>query len=158
MAIRIVLLTLQECTTFTHMIITYRFRPRHRSRGASEDAHHNLYLTANLVHESHLPGLVTTIVNLAVLPKWTHTMCAWCESRSRLSRSLTWLPGHNTYQNSELLRHRRGWVSKLRGVSEPNVWLHSSSWITAQELGRKAVFNETTHCVLLHSLSSFTLY
>src|SRR3954465_12215133 len=54
--------------------------------------------------------------------------------------------------------HRRGRVSKLRGVSEPNVWLHSSSWITTQELGLKAVFNETTHCVLLHILSSFTLY
>src|SRR3954465_5565124 len=46
----------------------------------------------------------------------------------------------------------------MRGVSEPNVWLYSSSWITTQELGLRAVFNETTHCVLLHSLSSFTLY
>ena len=104
-AIRIVLLTLQGCTTFTHMIITYRLRPRHRSRGASGDAHHNLYLTAHLVQESRLPGLVTTIVNPAGLPKWTRTMCPWCESRFRLSRSLTWLPGHNTNQNSELLRH-----------------------------------------------------
>src|SRR3954464_3944870 len=48
--------------------------------------------------------------------------------------------------------------NRLRGVSEPNVWLYSSSWITTQELGLRAVFNETTHCVLLHSLSSFTLY
>src|SRR3954468_11255494 len=95
-AIRIVLLTLQGCTTFTHMIITYRLCTRHRSRGAGEDAHHNLYLTAHLVQESHLPGLVTTIVNPDGLPKWTQTMCAWCGSRSRLSRSLTWLPGHNT--------------------------------------------------------------
>src|ERR1041384_650041 len=95
--IRIVLLTMQGCTTFTHMTITYRLRPRHRSRGASGDAHHNLYLTAHLVHESRLPRLVTTTVNPAGLPKWTQTMCAWCESRSRLSRSLTWLPGHNTY-------------------------------------------------------------
>src|SRR4051812_27181930 len=98
-AIRIVLLTLQGCSTFTHMIITYRFRPRHRSRGASEDAHHNCYLTAHLVHESRLPGLVTTIVNPAGLPKGTHTMCSWCESRSRLSRSLTWLPGQKLTRN-----------------------------------------------------------
>src|SRR3954453_5586038 len=28
----------------------------------------------------------------------------------------------------------------MRGVSEPNVWLYSSSWITTQELGLKAVF------------------
>src|ERR1043165_8848444 len=103
MAIRIVLLTLQGCTTFTHMIISYRLCTRHRSRGAGEDAHHNCYLTAHLVHESCLPGLVTTIVNPADLPKWTQTMCAWCESRSRLSRSLTWLPGHNAYHKSELL-------------------------------------------------------
>ena len=103
--VRKVLLTLQGCTTFTHMSITYHLRPRHHSRGASEDAHHNLYLTAHLVHESRLPGLVTTIVNPAGLPKWTQTMCVWCERRSRLSRSLTWIPGHNTYQNSELLRH-----------------------------------------------------
>src|ERR1041385_4281616 len=46
----------------------------------------------------------------------------------------------------------------MRGVSEPNVWLYSSSWITKQELRLKWVFNETTHCVLLHSLSSFTLF
>ena len=88
----------------TH-VITYRLCTRHRSRGDSEDAHHNLYLTAHLVQESRLPGLVSTIVIPAGLPKWTQTMCAWCESRSRLSRSLTWLPGHNTYQKSKLLRH-----------------------------------------------------
>src|ERR1043165_8705004 len=98
-AIRIVLLTLQGCTTFTHMIITYRLCTRHRSRGASEDAHHNLYLTAHLVQESRLPGLVTTIVNPVGLPKWTQTMCAWCESWSRMSRSLTWLPGHKLTRN-----------------------------------------------------------
>src|SRR3954464_14224614 len=98
-AIRIVLLTLQGCTTFTHMIITYRLRPRHRSRSSSGDAHHNLYLTAHLVHESRLPGLVTTIVNPAGFPKWTQTMCAWCESRSRMRRSLTWLPGHKLTRN-----------------------------------------------------------
>src|ERR1043165_1846450 len=104
-AIRIVLLTLQGCTTFTHMIISYCFRPRHQSRGVSEDAHHNCYLIADLVHESRLPRLVTTIVNPVGLPKWTHTMCAWCESPSRLSRSLTWLPAHNAYQKTKLLRH-----------------------------------------------------
>src|ERR1043165_6385059 len=87
------------------MIIAYRLCTRHRSRDAVEDAHHNLYLTAQLVHESRLPGLVSTIVIPAGLPKCTQTMCAWCESRSRLSRSFTWLPGHNTYQKSELLRH-----------------------------------------------------
>src|SRR3954462_6816512 len=97
--IRIVLLTLQGCTTFTHMIISYRFRPRHQSRGVSEDAHHNCYLIANLVHESRLPGLVTTIVNPVGLPKWTQTMCVWCESRSQMSRSLTWLPGHKPTRN-----------------------------------------------------------
>src|SRR3954471_8510053 len=50
-AIRIVLLTLQGCTTFTHMIISYRLCTRHHSTGAGEDAHHNYYLIANLVHE-----------------------------------------------------------------------------------------------------------
>src|SRR3954449_2147892 len=90
---------------FHTRVITYRLCTRHHSRGDSEDAHHNLYLIAHLVQESRLSGLVTTIVNPAGLPKWTQTMCAWCESRSRLSRSLTWLPGHNTYQNSKLLRH-----------------------------------------------------
>src|ERR1043165_3266941 len=93
-AIRIVLLTLQGCTTFTHMIITYHFRPRHRSRGASEDAHHNLYLTAHLVHESRLPGLVSTIVIPDGLPKWTQTMWAGGESRPGLGRSLPCLPAH----------------------------------------------------------------
>src|SRR3954466_12626738 len=39
--IRIVLLTLQGCTTFTHMTISYRLWPRHHSRGVSEDVHHN---------------------------------------------------------------------------------------------------------------------
>ena len=105
MAIRIVLLTMQGCTTLTPMIISYRLCTRHRSRGVGEDAHHNYYLIAHLVHESRLPGLVTTIVNPASLLKWTQTMCAWCASRSRVSRSLTWLPRHNTYQKSELLRH-----------------------------------------------------
>src|SRR3954463_14698706 len=89
MAIRIVLLTLQRCTTFTHMIIRYRLLYRNHSRDVSEDAHHKCYLIADLVHESRLPGLVTTIMNLAGLPKWTQMMCAWCISRSRLSRSLT---------------------------------------------------------------------
>src|SRR3954471_10991560 len=92
--IRIVLLTLQGCTTFTHMIISYLLCTQDHSRGASEDAHHNYYLIADLVHESRLPGLVSTIVNPTNLPKWTQTMCAWCKSRSRLSRSLTWQPGH----------------------------------------------------------------
>src|SRR3954465_9833489 len=87
------------------MIITYRLCTPHRSRGDSEDAHHNLYLIAHLVQENRLPGLATTIVNQAGLPKWTQMMCAWCISRSRMSRSLTQQPGHKTYQNSELLRH-----------------------------------------------------
>ena len=90
---------------FHTRVITYRFRPRHRSKGASEDAHHNLYLTSHLVHESRLPGLVTTIVNPAGLPKWTQTMCVWCEIRSQMSRSLTWLPGHKLTKKSELLRY-----------------------------------------------------
>src|SRR3954471_11875793 len=64
-AIQIVLLTLQGCTTFTHMIISYRLCTRHRSRGVGEDAHHICYLIAHLVHESRLPGLDTTIVNPA---------------------------------------------------------------------------------------------
>src|SRR3954466_15209658 len=98
-AIRIVFVNPAGVYHFHTHVITYRFRPRHRSRGASEDAHHNLYLIADLVHESRLPGLVTTIVNPACLPKWTQTMCAWCESRSRMSRSLTWLPGHKPTRN-----------------------------------------------------------
>src|SRR3954466_15445143 len=81
-AIRIVLLTLQGCTTFTHMIISYRLCTRHHSRGAGKDAHHSCYLIADLVHESGLPGLVTTIVNPFGLLKWTQTMCSWCEIRS----------------------------------------------------------------------------
>src|SRR3954465_7811414 len=68
-AIRIVFLTLQGCTTFTHMIISYRLCTRHHSRGADEDAYHNCYLIADLVHESRLPGLVSTIVNPSGLPK-----------------------------------------------------------------------------------------
>src|SRR3954463_14836429 len=72
-AIRIVLLTLQGCTTFTHMIISYLLCTRHHSRGVGEDAHHNCYLLAGLVHESHLPRLVTTIVNPSGLPMCTHT-------------------------------------------------------------------------------------
>src|SRR3954463_704685 len=98
-AIRISLLTLQGCTTFTHMIISYRLCTRHHSRGAGEDAHHNCYLIADLVYDRRLPGLVTTIVNPDGLPKWTQTMCAWCESRSQLSRSLTWLPVHKLTRN-----------------------------------------------------------
>src|SRR4051812_40303128 len=98
-AIRIVLLTLQGCTTFTHMIISYRLCTLHHSRGASEDAHHNCYLIADLVHESRLRGLVSTIVNPAGLPEWTQTMCAWCKIRSQMSRSLTWLPGHKLTRN-----------------------------------------------------------
>src|SRR3954462_7483389 len=35
------------------------------------------------------------IRNPAGLPKWSQKMCAWCESRSRLIRSLTCQPGHN---------------------------------------------------------------
>ena len=81
--------------------------------------------------------------------------------RSRLGRSLTSQAVPQTYQNTKLLRlldFEMRWVNRSRGVSEPNVWLYSLSWITIQELGLKAVFNETTHCVLLHSLSSFTLF
>src|SRR3954469_22953675 len=70
-AIRIVLLTLQGCTTFTHMISSNRLCTRHHSRGVGEDAHHNCYIIADLVHESRLPVLVSTIVNPAGLPKWT---------------------------------------------------------------------------------------
>src|SRR3954464_1786340 len=98
MAIRIVLLTLQGCTT-THTCHHLPPFACHRSRGDSEDAHHNHYLIAYPVHESRLPGLVTTIVNPAGLPKWTQPMCAWCESRSQMSRSLTWLPGHKLTRN-----------------------------------------------------------
>src|SRR3954462_13601985 len=101
-AIRIVLLTLPGCTTSTHMIISYRLCTRHHSRGAGEDAHHNCYLIADLVHESRLPGLVSTIVNPTSLPKWTQTMCVWCEIRSRMSHSLTWLPGHKLTRNPKL--------------------------------------------------------
>src|ERR1041384_466461 len=90
-AIRIVLLTLQGCTT-THTCHHLPPFVCHRSRGADKDAHHNCYLIADLVHESRLPGLVTTIVNPAGLPKWAQMMYAWCESRSRMNRSLTWLP------------------------------------------------------------------
>ena len=79
---------------FHTLVITYRLCTRHHSRGASEDAHHECYLIADLVHEICLPGLVSTIVNPTCLPKWTQTMCAWCESWSRISRSPTWLPGH----------------------------------------------------------------
>src|SRR3954468_16137472 len=84
---------------FTHMIISYRLCTRHRSRGAGEDAHHNCYLIADLDHESRLPRLVSTIRNPAGLPKWTQTMCAWCENRSRMSCSLTLIPGHKLTRN-----------------------------------------------------------
>src|SRR3954462_7456520 len=39
--IRIVLLTLQGCTTFTHMTISYRLWLRHHSRGVGEDVLRN---------------------------------------------------------------------------------------------------------------------
>src|SRR4051812_40394143 len=45
-AIRIVLLTLQGCTTFTHMTISYHLCTRHHSRGVGEDVHHNTSPTA----------------------------------------------------------------------------------------------------------------
>src|SRR4051812_44492763 len=126
-AIRIVFVNLARVYRYTHMIIRYRLCTRHHSRGADEDAHHNCYLIAYLVQQSRLPGLATTIVNPAGLPKWTQMMCAWCISRSRMSRSLTLLPGHKTYQNSELLRHldierdelvsREGSVSPMCGCT-----------------------------------------
>src|SRR3954465_13823354 len=76
-------------------------------------------------------------------------------------------PTSTTYLGSTCLRSLKGELlatpglglgrgTSTRGVSEPNVWSYSLSWITTRELGLKAVFNETTHCVLLHSLSSFT--
>src|SRR3954469_4963667 len=49
-AIRIVLLTLQGCTIFTHMTISYRLWRRHHSRDVGENTHHNCYLIADLVH------------------------------------------------------------------------------------------------------------
>src|ERR1043165_7639984 len=39
-----------------------------------------------------------------------------------------------------------------RGSHKPYMCSYSLSWITKQELRPRAVFNETTHCVLLHSL------
>src|SRR3954471_17107424 len=87
-AIRIVLLTLQGCTA-THTCHHLPPFACHRSRSDSKDSHHNCYLIADLVQESRLPGLATTIVTPAGLPKWTQMMCAWCISWSRLSRSLT---------------------------------------------------------------------
>src|SRR3954464_11343964 len=88
-AIRIVFDNLARVYRYTHMIISYRLCTRHHSRDADEDAHHNCYLIAYLVQESRLPRLAATIVNPAGLPKWTQMMCAWCISRSRMSRSLT---------------------------------------------------------------------
>src|SRR4051812_22220047 len=37
-----------------------------------------------------------------------------------------------------------------RGSHKPYMWSYSLSWITTQELGPRAVFNDPTHCVLLH--------
>src|SRR4051812_21127454 len=48
--------------------------------------------------------------------------------------------------------------TRPRGVNDPNVGCTLCLGLPYKNSVLKAVFNETTHCVLLHSLSSFTLY
>src|ERR1044072_8662255 len=43
-----------------------------------------------------------------------------------------------------------------RGSHKPYMWSYSCLGSQNRNSGTRAVFNETTHCVLLHSLSSFT--
>ena len=51
------------------------------------------------------------------------------------------------------------WVSKeaKRGSHKPYMWSYFCLGSQNRNSGPRAVFNETTHCVLLHSLSSFTI-
>src|ERR1043165_9375320 len=68
-AIRIVLLTLQGCST-THVSSLTTFCMSLFKRG-QRGCHHNCYLIADLVQESRLPGFSSTIMNPAGLLKWT---------------------------------------------------------------------------------------
>ena len=43
-----------------------------------------------------------------------------------------------------------------RGSHKPYMWSYGCLGSQNRNSGPSAVFNETTHCVLLHSLSSFT--
>src|SRR4051812_46619501 len=102
--IRIVLLTLQGCTTFTHMIISYRLCTRHHSRGAGEDAHHNCYLIADIVHESRLPRLVSNCEPVGFTEVDPDDVCVVQKPVSDEPVShLATRP--QAYQKSELLRH-----------------------------------------------------
>src|ERR1041385_8951097 len=157
-AIRIVLLTLQGCTA-THTCHQLPPFVCHCSRGDSDDATTTLRPQLRSSPESRLSE-GDSYGSPAEVPVQPQTMCAGSQAGLEkpfihFADRATALPELQTAASHGV---RTGSGTRMRGVSEPNVWLYSSSWITTQELGLKAVFNETTHCVLLHSPSSFTLY
>src|SRR3954465_517458 len=91
-------------------------------------------------------GWFPTIVNPAGLPKWTQTMCVWCESRSRMSRSLTWLPGHKLTRNPNYC----------------DIWTNKNSYLRRCSTRQPTVYSYTashrSRCIRVDSPTQFDLH